>query len=746
MSRPRPAARLLALAAIAGVTGAAALAIATVSSVEPVPETLDVAAGAVPVRFTDRDGVPLNAAYDTGWNVHDRLALHEVPPFLRQAFIHAEDKRFYSHGGPDWLARLSALATNLRHLDAIRGASTITEQVVRMLNPRPRTVWSRWLEGFEAARLERRFGKDGILTFYLNQVPYASNRRGVRQAAELYFARDLSTLSDREMLALAVLVRSPSRLDLRRGEAASDAAIGRLADLLLARGALSPARHRAVLEHAVELEASSLAAAAPHFLDFARARLGHAPAGPTVVTTLDARLQARVQDLLDTRMAALADSGVSHGAVLVAENGTGAVLAWAVAGGGGEDGPETHINPITTPRQPGSALKPFLYALALEQGASLADVVVDAPLTEDVGSGLHRYRNYSERHYGPVTLRDALANSLNIPALKLLHGIGADIYLAKLRSLGFTSLVAHPEVYGDGLALGNGAVTLYELVQAYVALANAGRAIPLRVLRDDAAHVLASPDGTVVSPETASLVADALSDADARAAEFGRDSVLNLPVQTAVKTGTSSDYRDAWSVGFDSRYTVGIWMGNLDQTPTEGITGSIGPALLLRSVFANLNRDGRTAPLYLSPKLASREVCVPSPGRPAGGCLTRREWFDPAHDPVPAARVDAARADTAGAAGRTPTARPPIRFRQPTAGLELAWDPRLPPDAQAFRFALEGVEPGDRVVWSIDDTTVTTADGAYVWPLTRGPHRVSAEVTRADTQIATLAPIDFRVR
>jgi penicillin-binding protein 1C len=456
------------------------------------------------------------------------------------------------------------------------------------------------------------------------------------------------------------------------------------------------------------------------------------------VTTLDATTQARVQHLLDSRMQALMPLDVHHGAVIVVDNASGDVLAWVVAGGGAEGGPESHIDPVTTPRQPGSALKPLLYALALERGHTLADEILDAPLAEGVGDGLHRYRNYSDRHYGPVTLRDALANSLNIPAVKLLHAIGADRLLDHLDRLGIRSLREHPAVYGDGLALGNGEVTLFELVQAYHALANRGQMSALAVLRDAGRGMAAGE--RAISPETAALISHALSDPNARAAEFGRDSVLNLPVQTAIKTGTSSDYRDAWSVGFDSRYTVGIWMGNLDQTPTRGVTGSIGPALLLRSVFAWLNRDRDTRPLYLSPQLTRRTVCVPSPLAAPGDCIVRDEWFDPAH-------VTVAHAGQAtGQPAETVDELVALKLRQPTPGLELAFDPRLPAASQAFRFLIDGADDGDRVEWLIDGEP-SVADGAdYLWPVSRGTHSVEARVHRDGILIAEVSSVEFRVR
>jgi penicillin-binding protein 1C len=337
------------------------------------------------------------------------------------------------------------------------------------------------------------------------------------------------------MLALAVLVRSPSRFDLRRDAAASEGAIVRLAAALVARGTLTPAESAAVLATPFALEEPRLAVAAPHFLRHVRTEIAAHPSvgrAALVGTTLDARLQAKVQRLVDERLKHLAAREAVHGAVLVADHTTGAVLAWVVAGGGRtQDGPATHIDTVLTPRQPGSALKPFLYALALDGDWTAAHVIDDAPLTESTSGGLHSYQNYSRRFYGPVTVRDALGNSLNIPALKTLQHVGAERYLATLASLGFAGLTEHPDFYGDGIALGSGAVTLYELVQAYAALANGGVARPLTVLADDTAP---RPSRRVFSAEAASLVGNVLSDADARALECGRDSVLAFPVQTAV--------------------------------------------------------------------------------------------------------------------------------------------------------------------------------------------------------------------
>ncbi|HEU4620103.1 MAG TPA: penicillin-binding transpeptidase domain-containing protein, partial [Gammaproteobacteria bacterium] len=443
--------------------------------------------------------------------------------------------------------------------------------------------------------------------------------------------------------------------------------------------------------------------------------------------------------------------------VLVVDHGSGEVLAWAVGGGGDPDGPRTYIDAVTTPRQPGSALKPFLYALALDRGWSPAEIIDDAPLTESTSGGLHSYQNYSRRFYGPVTLRDALGNSLNIPALKTLQYVGAEAYLDRLHALGFRGLDEHPDFYGDGIALGSGAVTLLDLVGAYAALANAGVYRPLSVLRDDARTRTAR---RVFSAEAASLIGNILSDPAARTLEFGRDSVLNLPVQTAVKTGTSSDFRDAWAVGFDYRYAVGVWMGNLDDTASDGVTGSTGPALLLRSVFASLERGKSTERLYLSPRLAERRVCVPLPESAAGGdgCIERDEWFLPGGEPAAAKGGEPAeRAASVSTADRgllrpagkesARSSRPePIRLRQPTPGLRLAYDPRLPADAQVFRFVLDGAAPDDRVDWVVDGETVSCPAPEYRWAVTRGEHRVSAAVRRGGALVAEIPEVAFEVK
>jgi penicillin-binding protein 1C len=349
----------------------------------------------------------------------------------------------------------------------------------------------------------------------------------------------------------------------------------------------------------------------------------------------------------------------------------------------------------------------------MEKGWTAATPVDDYPLAESIGDGLHTFHNYSRIHYGPLLVRDALGNSLNAPAVRAIQYVGVDTFLNHLHDLGIQSLLRHPDHYGDGLALGNGEITLFELVQAYTVLASQGVYRPLKLLADNGTPRAVSQ--RIYSPEVACLIGNILSDPNARKLEFGEGSLLNLPVQTAIKTGTSNDYRDAWAIGFNHRYSVGVWMGNLDHRTMDGITGSRGPALVLRSVFAELNRHRQTRPLYLSPRLVQFEICRDTGSAADDHCPSYREWFIPGTEPGTHQPID--------------NSQESFRLIQPTSGLQLAMDPRIPDDQEAFCFKLKKTWPIEAVDWYVDDQYLaTTSTGEYHWPLQPGVHRVGASV------------------
>ena len=679
--------------------------------------------------LTDRDGHPLTE--DAGeWNVQDRKPLYEIPRRLQQAVLTAEDRRFYDHHGVDWIARVHAIWQGLRAGRNVRGASTITEQVVRMLVPRPRTLWSKWVEGFDAKRLEHMATKTDILEFYLNQVPYASNRRGVVAAAHFYFNRDPDTLDGREMLTLAILPRAPSGLDpYKNGARFLDKRSVHLANEMRHLGWLDGDEWENIIETPLELTRTKQDAAIGHFRNYVEQQLknaGGATRPQSVRTTLDGGLMQFTQALLDQRMAMLKGRRVNNAAALIADRHTGEILAWVVAGASpNTKTPGRYLDAVLIPRQPGSALKPFLYAASFDAGWSPGTRITDAPLTEAVGTGMHQFNNYSHQFYGEVSVRQALGNSLNIPAIHAVNFIGPDHYLELLHRFGFTSLTRTAGFYGDGLALGNGEVSLLEMVRAYTALANQGSYKPLVAIKEN--NLYKDQSRQVVSKQAASMVGNILSDPWARSLEFGRYSLLDLPIQTAVKTGTSTDYRDAWSLGYDSRYVVGIWMGNLDQSATDGITGSTGPALVLRGLFAYLNRDQNSSKLTLDSQLFLQE-------NPRFPCKDRCQIVDFAFSSPKKKSPDGDRADE------------PF-IQQPSQNLRLAYDPRLPEDKQSFRFILGAVGPEDKVTWVVNDEVIgTTQGGDIAWPVKRGQYVLDAEVTRADGEMMALGPVAFSVR
>ncbi len=696
------------------------LAIATIKSLHGFTEFPDNLATLTTTtkkpQLRDRHSKVLTITYQNHWNAHDVAPLHLIPEFLQNAFILAEDKRFYMHQGVDWSARLQALWQNVLALRSVRGASTISEQVVRMLHPRPRTLWSRWLEGWESYALENKYDKATILEFYLNQVPYAAQRRGVVQAARYYFDRDVSTLSDKEMLALAILVRAPSRLDLHKSTHNIENRLNHLLDRAVKSGLLNLAGKQAIDSEQLKVRKPGSLLDVQHFARYIYSQAQTDTS--TIITTIDSNLQRTGQALLDQRLAALKSKQVHNAALLVLDHQNNEVLAW-VNGKNGEEIPS--YDAVLNKRQPGSALKPFVYAAALEKDWTAATILEDKPLEESVGQGVHTYRNYSNTYYGNVSVRQALGNSLNIPAIKTAQYVGLDSLLSTLRNVGIDDFNLRSVDYGNGIALGNGEVSLLSLAQAYAALARSGIYLPANTTLSNSEYGVSQSSAGIraLSSETSSLIGHILSDQEARSLEFGTHGPLSLPVQTAVKTGTSTEYRDAWVFGYNYRYVVAVWMGNLDNKPMDHITGSNGPALVLRAMFSELNRNEETQPLFFSRTLVAHDVCIGTGLLSDGDCATYKEWFLP--DNIPAMTPEKA-------------TQTQYAISQPTDQLLLALDPRIADQDEAIKFKLNHSEHIERVEWLLNDTLVATSEKSeYLWPLSLGRHTLSARIYLADT-------------
>ncbi len=644
----------------------------------------------------------------------DWVPLNDVSPAFLRAVLRAEDKRFFEHHGVDWLALSDALADGMLSRKA-RGASTLSMQVAAMLEEslRPRrqrrTVGQKW-DQIQAARdLEKAWTKRQILEAYLNLSTFRGELQGVGAASRALFGKDPSGLDERESILLAVLLRGPNA----KPEVVSRRACG-LAQLLaqpVAAHVKAPScealTELAVAQLSTVPNVAPRAALAPHV-----ARQLLSAENRRVTSTLDGRLQAVALDAAKRQLASLGSKHVADAAILVADNRSGEVLAYVGNSGPGSSAP--FVDGVTALRQAGSTLKPFLYELAIEQqlltAASLLD---DSPVNIVTPAGLYVPQNYDREFKGLVSVRTALAASLNVPAARTLTVIGPDAFAERLRALEFDALREDGEYYGYSLALGSAEVTLWQLANAYRALANGGVMKPMRL-------VAGAPERgrRVLDAASAYIVTDVLADRVARSLTFGLDNPLAPRFWAAVKTGTSKDMRDNWCVGFTSRYTVAAWVGNFDGSAMWDVSGITGAAPLWLEVVNALQRG---MPSGAPPEPAGLEhVQVTYEG---GLEPDREELFLPG---TALARV--------AYKGQAP-AHAAIVY--PANGQIIAVDPDIPAEAQRVEFQADGGAAG--LQWRLDGEPVP---GAPFWRPVPGRWRLTLE----DGDGAILDEVRFEVR
>ncbi len=652
----------------------------------------------------DRDGRTLSTVrIDPDVRRLDWVPLSSVSPVFLRLLRLAEDRRFDDHDGVDWRAVAAALAEAARaglDGDAVRprGASTLSMQLAGLLAsgdsppPRRRALPDKISQAIAAIRLERTWTKAQILEAFVNLVPFRGEQVGIDALARLMFGKDPSALDARESALAVALIRAPNA---------------------------APAR---IAERACRLHRNAFAAAAPDEVDctgwegFARIMLARTvPAsaageslaphlahrmltrpGERMVTSIDAGVQRLARDLLRRHLRELASREVEDGAVVVLDNTTGEVRAWVGSSGPLSSAPA--VDAVLARRQAGSTLKPFLYARAIgDRRLTAASIVDDSPFSVDGGGGLYTPQNYDRDFKGAVSVRTALGSSLNVPAVRTLRLVGADSFADTLRALGITSVVERGEHYGPSLALGSVDVTLIELANAYRTLANGGRRSPIRFTR--AADAAADDGSQVLEPAAAFIVTDILADANARALTFGWHSVLANRYRAAVKTGTSKDMRDNWCIGFTSRFTVAVWVGNASGAPMHDVSGATGAAPIWAELIAALEAGATRPP----PRDEAGAIRIPI--RYADAIEpSRDEWF------LPGTQVATVQ--------RAPVPDRP-RIVTPLDGTVIALDPDVPPQAQRLRLAATGV--GTRWRWFAGD--VELGSGSPLdWPPQPGHH------------------------
>jgi penicillin-binding protein 1C len=564
-----------------------------------------------------------------------------VAPLAVAATLAGEDHRFFSHPGVDARAVARALALAVRHGRAVSGASTITMQLARTLQPHPRSAWGKLGEVVTALRIERAQSKHQVLEQYLNRVYYGGGAYGIEAAARRFFGKPAATLSPGEATLLAVLPRAPLAYDPRHNLPAALERRARVLALLEARGGLDAAtRARIEAQPIVLAAAAGPDPRAPHFTDWALAQVPAAAraAGGTVRTTLDLALQRRLERAVALHLEARRRVGLAQAGVVVIEPATGAVRALV---GSADYGERTagQLNITTTLRHPGSALKPFVYALAIEQGDDPASIAHDQLAAVPVYRPARRVR---ER--GPARYREALAGSFNVAAIDVLARVGVAPLLERLRLAGLGPLAGGSGDYGLELALGSGQVRLVDLAAAYGFLVEGGRVAPARLFED-------APAGErrqLFDARASWLVMDMLADPDARRASFGAELPLDLPFPVAAKTGTSSGFADTFAIAATREVVVAAWAGAFDGSGTRGHLAMWSAAPLARAgLLAAAELAG--APLTLPPPppgLVTAEVCRLTGRAPGPACPRKLEHL-PAGQPPRAPCAGHAHAMTA---------------------------------------------------------------------------------------------------
>lgn len=640
-------------------------------------------------RILDREGNMLYEILDPMAGRRTYVSLADISPYMVAATVATEDSHFYSHPGYDAFAIARAFWQNLTSDAIVSGASTITQQLTRMLVLSPeessRRTYSRKLqEAILAAEVTRRYTKDEILELYLNEINYGNLAYGVEAAAQTYFGTSAKNLTLAQASFLAGIPQLPAVYDVYTNR---DITLGRQERVLVLMYQLSQeqgciyvsnnqqdicigageAALAAQETKEYEFRARRIEIHYPHWVNYVRYLLEKSydaqtiyRSGFTVYTTLDPALQDAAQEVVKTQVDNLAGHRVSNGALVAIRPSTGEILAMVGSADFYKEDIQGQINMAVSPRQPGSSIKPLTYLAAFEKGWTPATLIWDVrsefPPSGDPNDPRDPYVpvNYDERYHGPVTLRSALANSYNIPAVKALDYVGiydnpltpeADGLVPFAQRMGITTLTR--DDYGLSLTLGGGDVTLLELTGTYAIMANGGWLIPpvaITKIEDHEGNVLyeyQAPAGErVIRAEHAYLISSILSDNGARTPAFGPNSALNLSFTAAAKTGTTNDFRDNWTLGYTPDIAVGVWVGNADYTPMQDTSGLTGAAPIWANFMGTAIQQltgGNPSWLVKPGTVVERVVCTTSGTEPSKWCPSQRsEYFAADQLPLPA--------------------------------------------------------------------------------------------------------------
>jgi penicillin-binding protein 1C len=746
--------------------GFAALSLTAYARLAPLdaPESRGTIAGTV---VLDAHGNVLERDRSAGLRIP--TTIDRVAPRMLQATISAEDRRFAEHVGVDPVAVVRALTNST----SPSGASTITQQLARRLyltdDASPLAV-RKAHEALIALQLEANRSKAEILQLYLNDVYYGRGAYGVEAASRVYFGIGAANLDLAHAAYLAGLPQRPSEYDSVI-DAAAHARQGYVLGRMVEDGWITTLQADAASAERIDVLPASLPPIAHQFVAFARTELARvrpdlaARNGLVIETTLDSGLQTESERLMRLRLETLRDRNASDAALVAIEPGTGRIIAWV---GSATDGAPSHggdIDMVRTTRQPGSALKPLLYAAAFERGYTAATPLLDVPSTFATDDGPYTPLNFDRSFHGVVPLRVALASSLNVPAVRTLDAIGLDAMLEMTHRFGLKTL-NDVGSYGLALTLGSGEVRLVDLTNAFAAFGASGMlAEPFAIerVRDAAgrvvyAHATIAPT-RVLSAEHAYLVTDILSDPQARIPGFGGVTPFEVPFPAAVKTGTSTGFRDTWTIGYTPNIAIGVWVGNADGAPMLDLAGIEGAGPIWRDAMMAASLARPMSPFVRPAGIVDAAVCTPTGLLPGPDCVSpTREIFAAGTVPTehetyyfkgldgrisidpPIEARDWARAagltlrtDGAGASSDA------LRIVAPIGGTTIYFAPELSSDRVVLRaVAARGI---DRVTFAVDGVVIGDAPGAdpwVIWPLQLGPHTLRASAHLSDGTVSTV--------
>ena len=725
-------------------------------SIEP------VATDAAPVSSTkvlSRDGGLLYEVARPIEGLRTAVTLSHMPASLKDALIATEDKRFYSHSGLDRLAILRVgfeFATTGRMSS---GGSTLEMQLMKNLffAGEPRSVLEKAREITAAEFWALTHSKDETLEKYLNTIPLGNGTSGVQAASQRYFRKDVSDLTVGESTLLVGMMNAPSRYDPYKHQSVALTRRRTVLSRLVEAGKISSVDAEDAAATPPVIWAPKHPITAPHFVERVLSELETTipdirDGGYVIQTTLDTDLQTQVENIIERRLTPLSNRNVNDAAAIVLDPQTGDIRAYVGSADYWDKTIAGQVDMVASERQPGSALKPFLVFEALKNNTTAATVIADLPVRFDSenrdgeASGYYP-KNFTSRYYGPVTVRDALGSSLNIPMVEMLKNIGLRDFFGTLRKFGMT-FPENPEYYGEGVILGGAATTLHDVARGYASLALYGQSVEtrdvLKITREDGTVIFSAsepvheplyPDEIQKTKQASAILADILSDNKARALSFGEANLLDTKKNLAVKSGTTKDFRDNLAFGYSPNFVVGVWVGNADNSPMEAVSGVTGSVPILHDILLT-QYSGRDPVEWPDPgNIVTREVCLPSGLLMTPECVRHRvEKFIAGTEPVasdtwwkkvngkielilPSEYADwAKRSRLAVESGEA-------AILSPQSGDKYVLDSRLAPELQSILFTAS--EPGHD--WVLNGKSLKSRDGTYLWKPSPGEYELSLD-------------------